>query len=115
MSVSQLPRRNTAQPENYRGARVRRTVAETPRYERTHEADNQTHDHAVPRGVRLEEVRVWERLAVEALQFEAAVEPDVRDADTEPCHKAGDGGHCANGIERHRTSQRVGVGDNTHC
>ena len=57
----------------------------------THEADEQAHEHAPPRSVRLEGSTVGERAAVETLRLEALVEADVGHADTEPGHEARNG------------------------
>ena len=56
----------------------------------THEADEQAHEHAPPRSVRLEGSTVGERAAVETLRLEALLEADISQADAKPCYQSRD-------------------------
>lgn len=59
----------------------------------TYHADEEAHDHSVPRRIRLQACPVRELPAVEALRLHARIEARVRQSDAEPGHQASDGGH----------------------
>lgn len=60
---------------------------------RAYDANEQRESTSIPRSERLEPGEVRQLRPIHTLRLHARVEPDVCEADTEPCHKTSDGCH----------------------